>query len=180
MEKTCVEIEGRKAMLRILRFCRKQPGLENMTIDYCAPETGIRESVTIKGIKAISSEDYKTGRLWEDSICYSFYMMGIHKDHTIDSKDIEPGVYPTVPLGAMIPEGSQGIIVAGRTVSSDQGANSALRLQAGCMAMGQAAGAASAIASKANTDFKDINIEELREVLREQGAIVPPDLNNKT
>ena len=38
------------------------------------------------------------------------------------------------------------ILVAGRCVSSDRLANSGLRVQASCMAMGQAAGAAAALA----------------------------------
>ena len=178
-EKTRVELEGRKAMLRILRFCRKQPGLENFTIDYCAPECGIRETVTIKGKKKISIKDYESGRLWEDAVSYSFYMLGIHRNNQIVSRNIKQGIYPTIPLGAMLPADSERIIVAGRCIAGDQEANSAYRIQASCMAMGQAAGAAAALALRLNTDFEAVPIEDLRTTLRQHRAIVPPDLTYK-
>ena len=177
-EKTLAEIEGRKAMLRIMRFCRKQAGLENFTIESCATECGIRETVTIKGKKYISVKDYESGYLWEDSICYSFYMIAIHKDDKIISRDIKPGIYPTIPLGAMLPADSEGIIVAGRCISGDQEAIAACRIQASCMAMGQAAGAAAALTVKGNTDFESLPIEQLCTVLRQYQAIVPPDIKN--
>jgi hypothetical protein len=44
------------------------------------------------------------------------------------------------------------------------------------MAMGQAAGAAAALVVDRCVDFADLPVSELREFLRRQGAIVPPDL----
>ena len=58
---------------------------------------------------------------------------------------------PTIPLSALVPKGSENIIVAGRSVSSDRLANSGLRVQAPCMAMGQAAGVAAALAVRKET-----------------------------
>lgn len=175
-EKTLAEIEGRKAMLRILRFCRKQPGLEKFTIESCAAECGIRETVTIKGQKELSVTDYEKGLVHDDSICYSFYMLGIHRDDQLVSRDIAPAIYPTIPFGALLPSGSKNIMVAGRSAASDQEANAACRIQASCMAMGQAAGAAATLSVKKNVDLGDVNIELLRTVLRNNGAIVPPEL----
>jgi len=57
-------------------------------------------------------------------------------------------VVPTVPRSALIPKGSRNLLVAGRCVSSDRLANSALRVQASCMGMGQAAGANAALAAE--------------------------------
>ncbi|MBM4090796.1 MAG: FAD-dependent oxidoreductase [Planctomycetes bacterium] len=62
---------------------------------------------------------------------------------------------------------------AGRCVSSDREANSALRVQASCMAMGQAAGAAAALAAKAGITPLRVPLGELRKLLDKQGAIVP-------
>ena len=177
--KTLAELEGRKAMLRIQRFCRKQPGLENFVIESCASECGIRETVTITGKKNISAKEYETGYLWDDAICYSFYMLGIHKDNELISRDVKPGIYPTIPLGAMLPVNSENIIVAGRCISGDQEAIAACRIQASCMAMGQAAGAAAALAAKEDIDIESLNIKQLRTQLRQHQAIVPPDLTKQ-
>ena len=172
-ERTHAEIEGRQAMLRILRFCRRQPGLENFAIARCAPECGIRETVTIKGKKTVGIADYESGRRWDDAVCYSFYVVDIHRPVHIDMRHFQPGTYPTIPLGAMLPAGSLRIIVAGRCIAGDQEANSAYRVQASCMAMGQAAGAAAALAAKARCDFTDLSVEDIRSLLHSHGAIVP-------
>jgi len=79
-------------------------------------------------------------------------------------------------LSALVPKGSRNIIVAGRCVSSDRLANSGLRVQASCMAMGQAAGAAAALAAQANKTPLDVPLENVRELLRKHGAIIPGTL----
>jgi hypothetical protein len=83
------------------------------------------------------------------------------------------GTVPTVPLRALIPKGSRNLLVAGRCVSSDRLANSGLRVQAPCMAMGQAAGVAAALAAKAGTSPLEVPLTDIRRVLAEHGAIVP-------
>jgi HAMP domain-containing protein len=52
-------------------------------------------------------------------------------------------------------------------------ANSALRVQASCMAMGQAAGAAAALAARAGVTPASVPLAELRKTLTAHGAIVP-------
>ena len=68
---------------------------------------------------------------------------------------------------------SKNLLVAGRCVSSDRRANSALRVQASCMAMGQAAGAAAVLAVARNTTPLDVPLNEIRTLLAEHNAILP-------
>ena len=177
--KTRAETEGRKAMLRILRFCRRQPGLEHFTITYCAPECGIRETVTIHGKKTITIADYEGGRLWEDAVCYAFYPVDLHLADRTRFRAIARGVYPTIPLGAMLPEGSRRLVVAGRCVAGDWESNSSYRVEASCMGMGQAAGAAAALAARRARDVAEVPMDDLRDLLRRHGAIVPGDLDGQ-
>ncbi len=86
---------------------------------------------------------------------------------------LREGTVPTVPLGALIPKGSRNLMIAGRSVSSDRLANSALRVQASCMAMGQAAGITAALAAKAGTTPSQVPLEEIRQLLKKHCAIVP-------
>ena len=51
--------------------------------------------------------------------------------------------------------------------------NSAIRVKASCMAMGQAIGTAAALAVCQNIKTSDISIDELKNKLSSQGAIVP-------
>ena len=52
-------------------------------------------------------------------------------------------------------------------------ANSGLRVQASCMAMGQAAGAAAALAHGKKTTPMKVPVKEIKNLLKEHGAIVP-------
>ena len=176
-ERSHAEMEARKTMLRIYRFFRAQPGLENFHFDYFAQECGIRETVTIKAKVKITREDYCSGRLWEDAVCYSFYPIDIHREGGMGTEIIPlpEGVFPTIPRGAMLPQKLPRCIVAGRCVSGDKEANSAFRVQASSMAMGQAAGVMAALSSASNCDPEDVPLRDIYDCLRRHGAVVPGD-----
>lgn len=173
--KTSMELEARAALLRLYRFLRRQPGLENLHLDYVAPECGVRETVTIVGKATVTVEDYVSGRLWDDAVCHSFYPIDLHMSSGkgLDCRPLAEGVVPTIPRGAMLPVGTTNLIVAGRCISSDRAANSALRAQASCMAMGQAAGAMAALTALSGTEVEQLALQDIRSTLRQYGAIVP-------
>lgn len=166
---------GRETMLRILRFIRRQPGLERATVVSAAPEVGVRETYRVVGEKTVTEEAYLNGTVEDDSLCYSYWMVDAHKasQKTARLRFHEPEKVGTIPLGAMLPKGTRNLLVAGRAVSSDHGANSALRVQASCMAMGQAAGAAAALAAPTGSDVRDVDVGAVKAALRSVGAIVP-------
>ena len=172
--KTRMEIEGRRSIRRIYNFLRKQPGLEQVEFHIKSGECGVRETRMIVGEKTITVEDYLAGRRYDDSVCYAFYPVDLHDaKHGLVNESLKPGVVPTVPLGALIPKNSKGFLAAGRILSSDRLANSALRIQATCMATGQAAGAAAALAVRDHLEPRDVPFPELRTLLEANGAIVP-------
>jgi len=171
--RTAAEVAGRRVMLRLLRFLRAQPGLEGCRVTSFACECGIRETVTILGRACVTGEDYSSGRLWDDAVCYSHYAIDIHEEAGLDYRRLQRGVYPTIPLGAMLPAGARQLIVAGRCISGDRDAHAAYRVQATCMATGQAAGAAAALAARRGCDVADVPLGELRALLAAHGAIVP-------
>ena len=166
---------GRETMLRILRFVRSQPGLGKATVVSAAPEVGVRETYRVVGEKTVTEEAYLNGTVEDDTVCYSYWMIDAHKasQKTARLRFHEPEKVGTIPLGAMLPKGTRNLLVAGRAVSSDHGANSALRVQASCMAMGQAAGAAAALAAPTGADVREIDIGAVKAALRSVGAIVP-------
>ncbi len=173
--RTAVDIEAHRSILRMYRFFRQQPGLENFRIAHCAAETGIRESGIIKGQATITHDDYVSGRKFDDAICYAFYPIDEHLNDGkgINFRHLELECLPTIPRGALLPEGSRHLIAAGRCVSSDRLANSALRVQCPCMAMGQAAGALAALSVAEGIDPAELPHEKLTTVLRKHNAIVP-------
>ena len=112
--------------------------------------------------------------MFPDALCYAFYPVDLHDKRTgIRPAHLAEGVVATVPLRALVPKGAKNLLVAGRCVSSDRGANSGLRVEAACMAMGQAAGAAAACAARRGCTPLEVPLAEIKATLRAQGAIVP-------
>ena len=171
--RTQANLAGRASVLRLLRFIRSLPGCQNARIASMQQETGIRETYRIVGETQVTCADYTSGRVFEDSIGHSFYPIDLHDRSGVKPQPLQRGVVPTIPLRALAPKGSRHLLAAGRSVSSDRLANSALRVQASCMAMGQGAGAAAALAVRRNTTPLEVPIADLRALLRQHGAIVP-------
>jgi len=173
--KTQLELEARKSLLRLYRFLRRQPGLEALSLAHLAPECGVRETAVIRGKGTVTVEDYCSGRIWDDAVCHSYYPIDLHTSDGggLRCEPLKEDVVPTVPRGALLPEGSRNFLVAGRCLSSDRLANSALRVQATCMATGQAAGALAALAARGGIDPEAVALDDLAALLRQHGAIVP-------
>ncbi|NQU23790.1 MAG: FAD-dependent oxidoreductase [Candidatus Nealsonbacteria bacterium] len=170
--RTQATLAGRQAMLKQLRK-RLQAGDGQTRLLQMQPEAAFRESYRILGETVITREDYASGRRFEDAVCNAFYPIDLHTQHGVRPKPLASGVVPTVPLRALVPKGSRNLLVAGRSVSSDRLANSGLRVQASCMAMGQAAGVTATLAAQHRTTPLDVPFEEIQRKLRDHGAIVP-------
>ena len=90
-------------------------------------------------------------------------------------KHLEENVVPKIPYRALIPKNSKRILCAGRCISSDTNANSAVRVEAVCMATGQVAGCAAAIAAKSGIALKNVSYHALCDSLVSIHAIVPKE-----
>jgi len=176
--RTGAEVEARRSMMRMLRFFRRQKGLEGISVEWFCPEVGVRETVVIRGKGTITGADYQAGRAYDDAVCYCYYPVDVHLDdgEGVDLRPLAAGVLPTIPRGAMLPAGSDRFIVAGRCISGDRVAHSAYRVEAPCMAMGQAAGVMAAVSTERGVDPEQLQIDDVRNLLRAQGAIVPFDV----
>ena len=163
---TAANLKGRKDLLGKIRSSKKR-------LMHIQPEASFRESYRIVGETMITVDDYTSGRVFDDALCHAFYPVDLHTKSGVKPKPLTPGTVPTIPLSALVPKSSHNIIVAGRSVSSDRLANSGLRVQASCMATGQAAGATAALAAAKNTTPLKVPLNDIREMLSKHGAIVP-------
>jgi hypothetical protein len=164
---------ARASILRMLRFLHRQPGFEKVTLEIMRTTIGIRDSWRIAGETTVTTDDYLNGKIYDDAIAWTYYFIDIHHEKGVERRYIPEGKFPTIPFGALIPRGLSGILTAGRTISSDRAAFSALRVQASCMAMGQAVGAAAALAAASGIPSRDIPVTKIRSLLLEHGACVP-------
>ncbi|MEG0766349.1 MAG: FAD-dependent oxidoreductase, partial [Clostridia bacterium] len=141
------EIRARKSVARLVDWLRTDvPGCEKAYVAAAAPASWARESRRIEGRKTITGADYLAGVVPPDAICASYYPIDIHThgEDALINRFHAAGRVPGIPYGALVPCTLHNLLVAGRCISGDREAQSAYRVQASCMAMGEAAGTAAA------------------------------------
>ena len=175
--RTRLEMDARREALQIVRFLRGLDGLQALHVAEFSLECGVRETNRIVGEYTITARDYISGRRFADAVCNAFYPIDLHEPpYSIKQVFFEEGLYAQVPYRALVPRGSTHLLAAGRIISSDTDANSALRVQAPCMAEGQAAGCAAAIAASENQPVAAVDYHSLCQALERQGAIIPGEV----
>lgn len=170
---TKAEILGRKQVDEILNFLRKYvPGCEDARLKSTASYIGIRESRHIKGEYRLTAEDLLSAKVPEDSILIAANSVDVHGRFGPKSNEYTPinGSYYGVPYRSLIPLGIDGLLLAGRCIGADSTAAGAIRVMPPCMAMGQAAGTAAAMAAKQNIPVRDVEISLLQEQLKNNGV----------
>ncbi|MET3699658.1 FAD dependent oxidoreductase [Bacillus oleivorans] len=169
------EKEGRKQVLMMAEFLqRKIPGFEKASISAVGTQIGIRETRRIDGQYALTIEDVVSGRKFEDTIALSGYPIDIH-DPTgkgVQANDIQGDGSYGIPYRCLLPKQIENLLVAGRCISTTHEALATTRLTPSAMATGQAAGTAAALSITENVPPKNLNINKLKAILLEDGAVL--------
>lgn len=170
---TRADLEGRARMLRMFRFVTSSiPGCERAVLKTMYPHAVARETYRVVGEYIVTKDDFMTARDFEDSVCNAFNYIDMHSEdgcevYFHESKEL----VPKVPFRALIPKGSSRITVAGRIVSADRWALAGIRAQCTCMAMGQAMGAAAALAVKRSVPSREVPSKDIVALTVEHGAV---------
>ncbi|MGQ9525885.1 MAG: FAD-dependent oxidoreductase [Armatimonadota bacterium] len=164
---------GRRKVRRIAQFCRQYiPGFQDAYISVVAPMLGVRESRRIIGEYVLTEEDVVGARKFPDAVARNCYPIDIHHPHGRGTtlRHLPPGEYHEIPYRCLVPKRVEGLLVAGRCISAAFAAQAAVRVQSNCIALGQAAGTAAALAVRLGIQPRQIDGAELRSMLSEQGA----------
>jgi hypothetical protein len=151
------------------------PGFEQATLSGLAPRIGIRETRRVAGDYVLSTDDVLAGRKRPDGIAKGCHHIDIHQDGTGQIRiPVADGGSYDIPYDSLLPRGVSNIAVAGRCLSASREAHGSARVMGGCLAMGQAAGTAAALACGQNgpADLRAVGATRLRARLAEQGAVL--------
>ena len=163
---TKLEVEMRKIMRRGHDFIRKNiPTFENSFILDTASQTGTRGSRRLVGEHILTRENLQSSKKFKDTIAV-FPRLG-PPGQTGQVKHVY------IPYRALVPAKIDGLLVAGRSFSSDEAANNMANLIPHCIAMGQAAGTAAALAIKQGASPRKVDYRILQETLKNQRVPLP-------
>ncbi len=89
-----------------------------------------------------------------------------------DSLSPPKGDWYDIPYRSLVPEGVENLLVSGRCISASHEGMAGARVMGTCMAIGEAAGVAAALAADGNVACRDVGVDELRRRLSAAGALV--------
>jgi hypothetical protein len=161
------EMEGRRQAVHAVEALKAfMPGCEGAKLRNFGMTLGIRDTRKIDALYNLTASDVRDQGRFDDSI-------GIFPEF-IDGYGLlilpTTGRYFHVPYRALVPQGVQGLLVAGRSIGGDKVSHAAVRNMMCCAVSGQGAGVAAAIAVKHGQAFDRIDLSAVQDELRRQGA----------
>ncbi len=166
-ELTDMEIKVRTEVFAHLENLKQtHPDLKNARVSDTGSLLGIRQTRFIEGEYQITGEDVLTGARFDDVIALAsnpvIHYYGYRRFLTHEGYDI--------PYRCLVPKMVDGLLVAGRCMSSDQIAFESWRAMAHVFCIGEGAGVAAAQSVKQNVMPRHVDIKAVQEQLIAQGA----------
>ena len=139
---------------------------KNIRIVATAEQIGVREGRRLAGLYELNADDLREGRTHADAVCRVTFPIDVHATNPQKEKGIEKSTFRAkpydIPLRALIARDVRGLLMAGRCISGDFIAHSSYRVTGNAAAMGQAAGAAAALAVRSGRLPEDVPWEDLK------------------
>ncbi|HTV31691.1 MAG TPA: FAD-dependent oxidoreductase [Methylocella sp.] len=164
---TRAEKEGRRqAMLAIKALQAFAPGFEQAALRNFGMTVGIRDTRKIIGRANLTEQDVRGEARFEDAI-------GIFPEF-IDGYGAlvlpTTGRYFHVPYGALVPQGVDNLLIAGRSIAGDKISHAAVRNMMCCTVSGQGAGIAAAVSLKNKVSTAHVAMADVRAELKRQAV----------
>ena len=144
----------------------KEPAFSQAYIVQTPDMIGIRQTRFIRGKYTLTGEDVLSGRRFDDTIA----MASKPVVHYYGYRRFLKHTGYEIPFRCLVPERLEGLLIAGRCMSALQPAFESSRSIAPSMCLGEAAGAAAALAAQAGTPVSQVGIRALQKLLIEKGA----------
>ena len=170
---TYAECASRRQMLQIAQFLRRYvPGFERAYPVQSGVNVGVRETRRIIGEYQLTANDVLDARKFPDAVARGAYPVDIHNPTGTGTilKRLPPGEAYDIPLRCLLPQSTEGLIVAGRCISGTHEAHSSYRVMPIVMATGHAAGVAAALSARSARSPRDVPAADVRAELLRQGA----------
>lgn len=173
---TSAEIEGRRQALEYARFLVDcVPGYERASLVGLSTQIGLRETRRVYGDYRLTREDVLSAGQYDDAIGLCGAPIEDHHGGAGTGTTWEylpPETAVGIPYRTLVVRDAVNILVAGRCFSATHDAQASVRSMAQCMAMGQAAGTAAALAARGDGSVRAVRMPALLGRLSDDGALL--------
>ncbi|HOS63972.1 MAG TPA: FAD-dependent oxidoreductase [Candidatus Latescibacteria bacterium] len=168
---TRAEADGLRGALKHLQNLRDTiPGFEDAYI-VAQSHLGVRETRRIIGDYVLTIDDLRGNARFDDVVALNCRGLDYHLKGTVFKYTGLKG-HHDVPLRALLPKNVENLLVAGRSIACDHLSQASLRGAATCLATGQAAGVAAALAAKQGGKVRGVDICLIQKTLVRQDAVL--------
>ncbi|WP_309122621.1 FAD-dependent oxidoreductase [Paenibacillus sp.] len=147
-----------------------------------APQLGVRESRFIAGEEDVTLDDFLHDRYTRQPVFMAYSNLDNHsKDLAFESElqrdwTVAASLWGLrfsvpIPLGALIPRGYDGLIVAGRCLAVDHDLAACVRMKRDMQKCGEAAACAAFLSIEKGVPVRDVPYPELAKLLRETDCL---------
>lgn len=165
----------RSQIVPIVRFLRSYvPGYENCWLMSTASLLGIRETRHFEGRESLSAQDIVSAKQYDNWVVKrAHFNFDVHNltGPSLDATGVQHGWKQaedyTIPYGCLLPKQVEGLLLSGRNISGSHLAHSNFRVMPVCIAVGEAAGAAAALAVKQNRNLSDVSVSDIQNIVGE-------------
>jgi hypothetical protein len=163
---TRVDVRGRRRAMITYEFMRKYvPGCEKSFVMQTAPQLGTQGGRRVIGEYVLSPKDMESDEVFEDTIV----VLANNDNGEISAR--HPCI--CIPYRCLVPVRINGLLVACRAFSSTNSVNQWFNIIPPCIAYGQAAGTAAALAARHGIQPRKVDYGELKANLIGQGVNLP-------
>ncbi len=158
---TQAEVVTREHAMRLADFLKKNiPGFEKSRIELTSTQVGVRATRQIVGLASPAGAEVLKNK-FPDPV-------------------VKPYAYKAMrlPIGSLVPQGLENLLVAGRCISAEEEILAQLRLIPVCSATGQTAGTTAALALQQHKPPRELEVREIQEALQSQGMDLGLGLND--
>ena len=174
VEVSAAEVTARAQVIELMSVLKQVPAFEDATLVSIATSIGVRESRKLKGVHILTAQELKDCTRFDDSIALGNYDIDIHNPEGAGTSHyyFAPGDYYTIPYRCLLPKEFDNLLTGGRCVSATHEAQASVRIMPICATTGQAAGTAAAVAKKSGKNAHNVDIKEVQNILRANGAAI--------
>ncbi len=177
-------------------------GFEDAYIQQTGPQVGPRESRQVVGPYALTGDDVHLGHKQPDAIARGSWWIDIHcplgntypvhlctvecpkgvecpfwaaeHERMRTKAELYPpkGDWYDIPYRALLSVGVPNLLASGRCISATHEGMAGARVMGTCIAIGQAAGTAAALAVQSGVAPAEVNVAQLQQALRADGQLV--------
>ncbi len=173
---TAAEILGQNQATQFVEMLRKYVGgFENAFVSHLNDNIGVRETRRVVGCQMLTLDDVTGAVIDENTVALGSYPIDIHGSKDFSSSFVHVDKPYGIPYLATVCRDIDNLTMGGRCISVDKTAYGSTRVMGTCFAVSEASGIGAGMAAKQGIAPKDVDIKEIRRVLKEHGAVLSID-----